>query len=211
MNRLFLFFVTVFSSCSILPGALKPASPSADTAAHTMWIVNHGWPTGVVIERAQLEEYIPTLRKHFADQYYLEIGWGDAEFYQAGTITPRLVIQALFFPTRPVLHVVGFSEYPGNYFGTSEVSRVRMTNGQYNRLLMFVNSSFSRDRNGQVYPLGTGIYGHSHFYPATGMYHALNNCNQWTAKALSSSGVEINASLSLMPDGIMNVLVKREL
>jgi uncharacterized protein (TIGR02117 family) len=189
-----------------MPRVLQPLSPSAEPKLHPIWVVNHGWHTGIIIERAKIAELIPTLGQDYSGKVYLEVGWGDAGFYRAGAITPALIVQAIAIPTIPVLHVAGFSEHPGVYFKNEETAMILLSKKQHSRLLKFVSSSFASHGENKIISLGKGIYGHSTFYRATGRYHAFNTCNHWTAKALHSAGIPIFPPLASASDSVMNVL-----
>jgi hypothetical protein len=55
-----------------------------------------------------------------------------------------------------------------------------------NRLLDFLRNSFDRAGAGRAAVTARGIYPFSLFYPATGRFHVFNNCNTWTAQALTA-------------------------
>ncbi|MDW3350888.1 DUF2459 domain-containing protein, partial [Escherichia coli] len=80
----------------------------------------------------------------FAQPKWYEIGWGDKGFYQAQEITSRLTLQAMFWSTGAVMHVVAFSAPPERYFPGSEVKPLTINNGQLATLMLFISRSFSR-------------------------------------------------------------------
>ena len=48
----------------------------------SVFVVNHGWHSGIVIKKGDiLEGVLPEVRD-FPDAEYLEIGWGDRDYYQ---------------------------------------------------------------------------------------------------------------------------------
>lgn len=192
--------------CSTPRKAPESLSRSDQKESHQIWVVNHGWHTGVIIEWARLEAYLPSLRQRFSDHVYVEVGWGDAAFYQAETINPALIARAILLPTSPGLHVAGFDAHPGTQFANREVVRLKLSQADHARLAQFISSSFAIDEQGKPVVLGKGVYGNSQIYLATGTYHAFNTCNQWTAKALSSGGMEINPSLALTPWRVMSAV-----
>jgi uncharacterized protein (TIGR02117 family) len=195
--------------CATLPKALPPVRecPPAP-ATRTFHVLSHGWHTGIAVPAADLNRRMPELAKRFPQAAYYEIGWGDAGFYQSPVITTGLALQAMFNSPGTVVHVSGIDTPPPRYFRTSEVLTVSAGEANYRNLLRYLETSFARDGHGRLRPLGPGLYGDSHFYAAIGTYHACNTCNKWTAKALSSAGVEISPALSLTSDSVMDGLRK---
>lgn len=149
---------------------------------------------------------LPQLKTRFTPQQWYEIGWGDKGFYQAQEITTKLTLQAMFWSSGAVVHIVAFSGQPERYFPASRVRPLTVNSSQYNGLLRFIGRSFQRDETGHLIALKKGIYGESQFYAANGRYGMLNTCNKWTAKGLKSAGMDINASLKLTAGSVMNAL-----
>jgi uncharacterized protein (TIGR02117 family) len=193
--------------CTLLPHALPvPAgetlSPSV-RGVHPVHVVSHGWHTGLVLPAALLRSEIPALAKRFPTADYLELGWGDEGFYQASEITVGLALQAMFWSRGSVLHVVGVSSNPAQYFANSKVRSVCLTPDGYSRLRSFIHTSFAQGAADTVTARGPGLYGDSEFYTGKGRYHLFNTCNSWTAKGLASGGLPLNAQWQLSAGGLM--------
>ena len=47
-----------------------------------IYILKHRWHTGIIIERAELKNILSALEKDFLSSQYIEIGWGDKDFYK---------------------------------------------------------------------------------------------------------------------------------
>ncbi|MEN8141395.1 MAG: DUF2459 domain-containing protein, partial [Thermodesulfobacteriota bacterium] len=127
-------------------------------------------------------------------------------FYQASDKTMRMALRAVFWPTATVMHVVGFQEEPLLYFHGSKVTELAIPESYYDNLLSFIESSFARDEDGQIIPLGKGQYERSQFYEAQGTYFIFNTCNTWVAKALASAGFDISVNRTLTADGVAEYL-----
>lgn len=153
---------------------------------------------------------MPSLAERFPRADYYEVGWGDAGFYQANKITAKITLNAVFLPSDTVIHIVGLNGDPIEYFGTSEVSEVSISDEGMKSLCAFVESSFARDEKGIPIMLGHGLYGDSQFYEGEGKYHLFNGCNKWTAKALCSGGVEINPLLKITSASVMDEISEAE-
>jgi len=191
--KLFLILVLVIclSSCSSKPYISEQTILSFNESKQ-VFIVNHGWHTGFVIPADDIQSILPELESRFNDNLYLEVGWGDKGFYQANEITSGLTIQAIFWPTESVVHVVGINELPDIYFSHSETIGLCMTETQYALLIDFIVNSFEKTLDGKIKQLRNGIYGNSQFYQGAGNYYLFNTCNKWTAKGLKSAGISID-------------------
>ncbi|MCW8924225.1 MAG: TIGR02117 family protein [Gammaproteobacteria bacterium] len=137
---------------------------------------------------------------------YLEFGWGDKGFYQAKEITSGLSIQAIFWPTESVMHVVAVPENPESYFPQSKIEALCLDKSQYALLISFIEQSFYKENDGSIVKLKNGIYGNSQFYRAEGDYYLMNTCNKWTAKGLESANLAISSTFKLTADSVMRYL-----
>lgn len=61
MRTLFLLICTLFLlGCSGMPHAITPtAAPSQDTGSNLVYIVNHGWHTGIIVPAEKMNIYLP--------------------------------------------------------------------------------------------------------------------------------------------------------
>lgn len=147
----------------------------------SIYIVSHKWHSGVVLPASFLN--FPIL----ADANYIEVGWGDAVYYQLAEPSVIDAFRAAFFSRGSAIHMVWFDPKPSDYFPNSKVDEIRLTKHEMNRLIDFIINSFSRDERGRPVPLGKGLYGQSHFYKAEGNFHLFHNCNSWVAEALKKA------------------------
>ncbi len=161
--------------------------------AHHIYVVKHGWHTGIILEAKEIETTLIPEVAYFPDSAgYYEFGWGDAGFYQAETINAGLAISALLLPTSSVVHMVGLDASPSYYFPESQIVSVPVTASGLHRLQVALSASYARlPWQKAVYPLRRGIYGDSYFFRGAGAYSALRTCNHWTAEMLSAAGVPI--------------------
>lgn len=191
----------------------KPVSvesnPSLNEVAvpHTIFITGHGWHTGVVVSADRIFKVLPELQQRFAGASHLEIGWGDAGFYQNPTPTAGIALRAMFTPSSTVMHVVAVPKDVSAYFPSSQVKPVVIDEAGLNALLSFIESSFAREDQ-RLVSLSEGIYGNSQFYQATGSYYVMNTCNKWTAKALKSAGVGVYPYAMLTAESVLSAVSK---
>ncbi|AWB65270.1 TIGR02117 family protein [Saccharobesus litoralis] len=207
--RIFCICIVVFiSACSYRPYVVEPSITQVKNNASTItvFVADHGWHTGLVIERQSIQSILPELHTRFANYKYLELGWGDAGFYQAPEITFGLALKALFWPTESVMHVVGFNSDPEFYFKNSKIVARKINKANLVSLKAFIEHSFAMAQNKKLTELGKGLYGDSQFYQANGEYHATNTCNVWTARALASAGCELAYRFKFTSSSVMNAI-----
>ena len=191
--------IIVIASAGPIEGLEQPDQDEPVTA---IYLVSHGWHTGIVIKRVELPVSLLPERRDFPEAEYLEFGWGDREFYQAPAFSLVLALKAAFMSTGSVLHVTGFGGEVTHYFPTSEIVEFKLSREGFERLVGYIHESFAREGPEALTPLGPGLYGESQFYRARGTFHLLDTCNMWTGKALAAAGYPL--SPANMADGLMS-------
>jgi len=205
-----LFFMLLLGACSSRPHIVNSTDINISSTTEVS-IVSHGWHTGFVVPAKTITEQLPQLKERFSDTPFIEFGWGDKGFYQAQEITSGLTLQAIFWPTESVIHAVAIPEPVKNYFSRSDVITLCLQGRQYAMLISFIENSFYKQSNGDIVPLKNGIYGDSQFYKGEGDYYLMNTCNKWTAKGLSSAGMDISTTFKLTAGSIMDYLLKQNI
>jgi uncharacterized protein (TIGR02117 family) len=204
----------IILSIALLTGCSKPVSayypPDPDrTDNKTVYIVNHGLHTGIVLPKEDAAPYMHSFND-FKSARYLEIGWGDEIYYQTDPNTLWMGIRALFWPTESVLHVAALQTDPVSYFPKYEVIQLKLSKTGFIRLVKFIHNSFALNEKKQIIRLGSGLYGTSRFYRAKEKFHLFNNCNTWSARAIRSSGFPINTFYIFTADDLIHQLKRRE-
>ena len=174
-------------------GFLYPCGLNAADSLHTIYVVDHGWHTGIIIRSAQIDTTYQDMIKYFPRGEYLEIGWGDADFYQNPSMDVDfwLAFKAAVLPTKSVMHIVAFDQPPDRYFSYSTLISIPVDSAGFVRMLRFISEHFERDEQGRVIPLGKGLYGNSRFYKSEQIYILPKTCNVWTAQALKEAGLPL--------------------
>ncbi len=185
----------LLSACLSQSHAVKPAAKGGPAEGRTVYVVSHGWHTGLVVPARQIQERLHTLKARFGPTPHIEFGWGDRAFYPAAEVSAGLALKALLWPTASVIHAVAVPANVGGYFPDSEVIALCLSTSGYASLLRHISDSFLKDGTGRLLPLQSGIYGNSQFYAATGLFSLMNTCNTWTARGLHRAGVEIPPTL----------------
>jgi uncharacterized protein (TIGR02117 family) len=188
-------------------GCLAPVAdlsrPLGDEPAVAVWVLDHGWHTAIVIRRADLDQALWPEVDDFPAATFVEVAWGDRDFYMATPATPWLAIKAAFLAAGSVLHVVGFDAPISAHFPESELVELRLSRRGFDALTRFVGEEYQRDREGRPLRLGRGLYGASWFYAARGTYHLFNTCNTWVARALRAAGLPVTTTGVITAGGVM--------
>ena len=198
------------AACSAKPYVVEPSKNREIYSRKKIIVVNHGWHSGFVFPIEDMIKKLPLLKQRFGNARYLEFGWGDQAFYQAGEKHTGLTIQAIFWPTDTVIQVVALPSLPSEYYSDIEVIKACVSNQEYLSLIEFVVDSFSVNESGQIVEIKKGNYGHSQFYKGAGRYYLTNTCNKWTAKGLKSAGMDISPTFKLTSSSVMSYLRKQD-
>lgn len=176
--------------------------PRGDDAGYPVWVVDHGWHTGLVIRRDDVPATLWPERDDFPGAAYLEVGWGERDFYQAPEGTFWLGLKAALWPNDSVLHVAGLGAPPATYFAGRDVLEVTLSAPGLRALASFIAKAHARTPDGRAMALGPGLYGVSRFYLGRERY-VLTTCNVWTARALRAGGFPITPGLALTAGNVM--------
>jgi uncharacterized protein (TIGR02117 family) len=194
---------------AILAGCATP-SPSlhapAGEAARTVYVVRHGWHTGVMLNTADVSDRSWSILRDFPEARYLEVGWGDRDYYAAREPGTWLGIKALFWPTPGTLHVVGFGGTVEEFAARTDAVALSFTPSAFERLYLRVRASFDLDGDGDAIVLGPGLYGDSRFYASRESFSLLKTCNTWTAQVLREAGVPLSPSFAWSATGLLRRL-----
>jgi len=183
----------IVMAAGCLTRAANPRTPTAGEPATTLWIVDHGWHTSIVVRRADVDRARWPELGDVSDATLVEVAWGDREFYMATSPTSGLAIRAAIVTSGSVLHVVGLTAVT-DYFAASEVVAIRLSRPGFDALADFVHAEYQRDPDGAPLRLGRSLYGSGWFYAARGRYHLFNTCNTWVARALGAAGLAVEAA-----------------
>lgn len=168
------------------------STASDDGASKTIYIVSHGWHAGVVLARADIPIDLLPEATDFPSARYLEIGWGDRDYYPAKDPGLLTMLNAVLFPTPGVLHVVGFSAPVDTFFPVSTIVEIKLPTAGFDRLSRHIDASFDRPTGARAATMGPGQYGESRFYPSIESFHLLKTCNVWVANALHAAGLDVS-------------------
>lgn len=169
-----------------------------------VYVVSHGWHTGIVIAGRNLSSELAFLDSYFDSANWYEFGWGDRKYYQAEEATAGLTLRAGLWPTAAVLHVTALPETPDTYFSRSRTIRLQMTETAHNQMSGAIAQYFMRNEQNKVIMTGEGLYGESLFFNAKGRFHVFNTCNTWVAKMLRKADMPIRVFATVTADSLMS-------
>jgi len=204
MNRsrpFLLAILTLFSlsACATPNNPLFPPRPGEPTKS--VFVINNGWHASFVVRREDIPIEVWPESNDFPEAAYLEVGWGDKDYYMSPGFNLWYAFKALFWPTASVLHIVGFSEPIERFFPESEIIEIPLSLPGFERLCKTVHNSYRHDERGRPIVAGPGLYGESRFYLSNEKYHLFKTSNVWTANALRSAGVPVRPLLAITAGG----------
>lgn len=183
--------------CWLIAAAIYMAAVvTAPLHAATIYVVNHGWHTGIVIRRGDIPPNMWPEHRQAPPGESLEVGWGEREFYQTPDPNAWQALSAALWPSRSVLHLAGFNGPVREQFPHSEIIAIPVDTAGMARLAQYVSSAYERDPAGKIIRLGHGLYGDSRFFAARGNFHLFKTCNVWTARALAAAGCPVGAGIT---------------
>lgn len=190
---LLLLLLIVGAGCSATPVQSEPVD---EKPARIVLLVSHGWHTGIIVRTGDIPEGVWPERAHYPDAAYLEVGWGDREFYPAPDPSVGDALRAALVPSVAVLHVVGLTDHPTRVFSFSEIIALEISEAGFERLIEFIAATHDRAGAERAEPIGPGLYLDSHFYLALGRFHLFNNCNTWVINALRAAGLPLRWAMT---------------
>ena len=153
-----------------------------------VYVVQQELHTGIVFKISEVDTTIWPEASEFEEFNYIDVGWGDFDFYQAPDNDPLLALKAIAVPTTSVLRVDAFKISPDSYYGNYKKLRFCMSRSQFDKLCRAISNSFDRNASGKATVTQTGFG--LKFYEATGKYHAMNTCNTWVARMFREAGFD---------------------
>jgi uncharacterized protein (TIGR02117 family) len=191
----------------VLGGCLGPVRtlypPTLDEPVKAVWLVSHGWHVGLALRRIDVSEATWPESAQLGDVGFLEVGWGDGEFYPLAHGTSGQALKAAFLSTSSVLHVTGFDRPVTEVFAEAPLVEIALSGRGFDALSRFIHEAYARNDLGEVVRVAPALYGRGAFYKALGRYHALANSNTWTAEALRAAGCPITPIWALTAGNVV--------
>ena len=191
----------LFFGCS--SGENVESERSPDTHPYTVYILNQGWHTGIIIKVSDVDEIDLPEINNFKHSEYLDIGWGDEEYYRVPGVDLKLAVRALFAPTSSALKIRAFNIPVEMYYKTFKYCiAFELSEKEYSNLCKYISNTFYKEKSNPV--LLENRDNIIYFYKAEGEYHLFNTCNTWVADALSYSGIPVETSMIVSGSDLFN-------
>jgi uncharacterized protein (TIGR02117 family) len=173
-----------------------------EVARASIFVVTHHWHTGIAARTVDVPPGRWPGAEAFAGAEFVEVGWGDRDFWMAPRETVGLALKAALFSEASVLRILWFDGPVERSLPASDVVELSVSRAGLAALVDFMAESYARTPFGLPIDLGPGPVPGSRFYLATGRYHLFNTSNRWTAQALIRAGLPFDPS-SLTASSIM--------
>jgi uncharacterized protein (TIGR02117 family) len=183
----FLLLICPFNCVSV--GSIGDDAPEPP---NEFFVLQAGWHTGIVLRTKDVKPADWPDVVNYLNHTFMDIGWGDEQFYQAEGSPPLLAARAAFIPTSAVIQIVPFSIDPLNlYAGDTFLKRIEATTEQFSALCRIISDSFQRDTNGN--PIESQLNESArNFFKSKGKYHLFNTCNTWVVRCLKDAGFDVD-------------------
>lgn len=183
--------------------APNPVAPGNGGPGVSIYLVAHDKHSGIAVQRADIPAGLWPEIRDFPQADYLEVGWGEREYYFGRDQGFTGTMRAAFGSNNPsVLHVAGVRGPLAKSFPASEIIEVTLPRDGFERLVRYIHDAYDRKGAPVVAPLGPGLYGDSRFYPGWESFHLLRTCNVWTARGLRDAGLPVEDSITM--EGVMS-------
>ncbi|SDG77634.1 MULTISPECIES: DUF2459 domain-containing protein [unclassified Duganella] len=188
----------ILAGCAGVPRrADLPAGPTP----HTIYLVQYGWHTALLLDGASALAHSKKLAADFHDTRYLLVGWGDGEYFVSEHAPWSKAVKALVASDYPALQVGERSTNPPLGAQARDIVALAITEHGYQQLVEYIDRSIAADAGGKPIYLGTPGEHPDRFYRATGNYSVFNNCNSWMSDALRTAGLPVS-SFNLTARGV---------
>lgn len=208
-NHLILLVLLLYVNCAAPVKHLYP--PAGDNPENKkIYIIEYRWHTGITFNRNEAIPYLPALYKDFRNAEYLEIGWGDLDFYTADRGTFPLALKAVLWPTKSTLRVAGYNKHPSLIFGESRTTEIILSEQGFINIIKYINNSFALDSDSMKIKINKETDGPVQFYLSREKYHGFKTCNVWTAKAVRSTGFPITPFFALTSKNLVKQIQRNK-
>ena len=190
------------AGCASPVKGLFPAPPGQ--VSRTVDVLYYKHHTGVIFRAADIPAGVWPEHCEFPDAEYLEVGWGDIEGYRYPLTVP-IALRSMFDSEGSILLIHAFSgSITNEYAGfAKKIFAVQLSGRGFGRLCAYVQNTYALDPSGRPIPIPSFDSGEN-FFLAGGHYSVINNCNNWTARALREAGCPMRPGWSFLPGIVMS-------
>lgn len=205
-SLLVLFIIFLF----LIPYSFIYSISDSTEITQNIYLIKSRWHTGLIFKIDDLSlKNIEALRL-FRNMKYVDIGWGDKDFYQS----PKdfdfyLAFKALFLPTESVVRIEGYNYEIDDIISYSDICiRFELEVNNLGKLLKFIDSSFSRSSQNKLIVTLKKAGGNIIFFKSKYSYHIFETCNKWVAKGLAEAGYEVSPTWIITAENLFEEVKK---
>ncbi len=159
----------------------------------SIYLVKANWHTGLMIPVNDFTKKILPVLSYFDGFKYVDIGWGDAEFYQAPAFDICLALYAVLLPTPSVIRIDGYKFPIEKVIEWREFAvRFDLTTDMFLKMADFINQSFKYDDDKKLIISSRDKEKPIIFFKSVHYYYFMRTCNTWAAGAIQSAGVNVD-------------------
>ena len=199
-QRLFCALMLLLPACA--NKNLQTYLDNYESFEHRVYVIDHGIHTGLVIETEYILPKLGLQNSLYRNYQFVEIGRGDAGFYQDEEEKLSTTLSALFLSTPAVLHLRGYNNPPYKRYPLSRTLEVRLSKIALQKLLGAVAESFAMPE-GKAIEIAKGRDERSRFFDANGSYHLFYTCNNWTAEMIEQADYPISHRWAFFAGSVM--------
>jgi uncharacterized protein (TIGR02117 family) len=178
--------------CMAPANALSTPYDNGNTAQCIVYVNQVYYHTGLIIEMDANAAASLAMAPYFKGYKYIEIGWGEEDFYQNPDSSVSRAAKAILVRNPSVLRVEGFNQDIREVMAWSErTKKIALAPGQMAKLIVYINDSLKKDKNGKLVIASIHGSGEIIFFKSTQTYYLFNTCNTWVASALHYAGLDI--------------------
>ena len=166
-----------------------------------LYFTNNGLHTHLVLPSQGLKALVPQLSKYFLDEPWLQLGWGDFDYYGSAKQTKLLGFRALFMPTKAIIGVRSITDITNHFHSQTRIYAIPLPKTAMDATLLFISRYFQFNESNDLTIVREKATGEL-FFSASGTYSILNTCNNWTAYVLKEAGLKISPKLTIGPDQV---------
>lgn len=179
-------------------------------AAESLYVVRHTWHTGIIIPKTSITERYNIFKQTFPGVSYIEVGWGDYDFFRSDKATFGMAARAILWPTSSVLHIMPYYRDPIDIFPKEKIEEIELPLEELVKVLERIESSFEIGTDGNMIPLKAENPVGGRFYLSNEKYHLFKTCNAWTISVLKTGGIPVSSFLTFGPENVLSQLRKIE-
>ncbi|MCL5991846.1 MAG: DUF2459 domain-containing protein [Bacteroidetes bacterium] len=186
------------------------SSSESSQKLHDVYLIKNRWHTGLIFKVDDLSIKNMEALRLFRNMKYVDIGWGDKDFYQSPKdFDLYLAFKALFIPTESIVRIEGYNYDIEDIISYSDFCiKFQMKEKKLTNLLKFIDSSFARNNQNKLIvtmrKAGSSIF----FFKSKYSYHLFETCNKWVAKGMAAAGYDVSPAWIITAENLFEEVKK---